>query len=167
MIRVTARGSAPGEEKHYFCGLCVCLGQDVGLLFLRVNSPTNIACLSWAGRLQFWKQTWLVHGFCWAIINSFILYHSPFSLIKCLISYYLLPNNDFWLCRIPQTMLPQLVGLCSPPSHKIPPCPLGCWDDLLALLSPWLVPFCLEFGRTIVFRNHLLPFHLIWTLSSF
>lgn len=61
-----------------------------------------------------------------AITNIFIPHHLPLFLIKCLISYYLLPNNDFWLCRIPQTTFPQLVGLWSPPQDKTPTYPLGC-----------------------------------------
>lgn len=61
-----------------------------------------------------------------AITNIFIPHHLPLFLIKCLISYYLLPNNDFWLCRIPQTTFPQHVGLWSPPQDKTPTYPLGC-----------------------------------------
>jgi len=159
VIWVAPQGSAPGEEEHRFCGLCLCLGHGVGFLSLRVNFPTGIACLSWVARLPFWKQTWWFHGFCWAIVDNFISYHSALSSINCLISCYLLPNNDFWMCRIPQTIFPQLAGLRSPPPHETPPPPLGCQDDHLALLSPRLVPLCLEFGMTANKASFALQFN--------
>lgn len=140
-------------------------GEVFLLLFLIVNLPTTSIYLSWVGGLPFCKQTWLFHHFCWAIIDNLIPHLSPLSLIKCLISHYLPPN--FWLCKIPQAIFPQPVGLCSSPPQKTPLQPLGCQDLLLALLSPWFIPFCLEFGMTATFRKHPLAFHWIQTLSPF
>lgn len=91
-------------------------GEVLLLLFLIVNLPTTSTFLSWVAGLPFCKQTWLFHHFCWAIIDNLIPHLSPLSLIKCLISHYLLPN--FWLCRIPRPSSHSLLASVRPHHRK-------------------------------------------------
>lgn len=88
--KLTPWGSAPGEGEQHFCGPCVCLGKEIGFLIHRVSFATPIISLG-CSYCCFERSCDCLKVF---LEQSTVLYHPPLFLIKCIISFYFLPNND-------------------------------------------------------------------------